>query len=40
MTSIRRLGSPMCLPLPDHGASRITELLPWNWKAARLAITA
>jgi transposase len=26
--------------LPDHPASRIVELLPWNWKAARLAIAA
>ena len=26
--------------LPDHPASRIAELLPWNWKAARLAIAA
>jgi hypothetical protein len=26
--------------LPDYAASRITELLPWNWKAARLAIAA
>jgi len=25
---------------PDHAASRITELLPWNWKAARLATAA
>jgi transposase len=26
--------------LPDHPASRISDLLPWNWKAARLAIAA
>jgi hypothetical protein len=26
--------------LPDHPASRITELLPWNWKAVRLATAA
>jgi hypothetical protein len=26
--------------LPDHPASRIAELLPWNWKAARYAIAA
>jgi transposase len=26
--------------LPDHPASRIAELLPWNWKAARFAIAA
>ena len=26
--------------LPDHPASRIAELLPWNWKAGRLAIAA
>jgi transposase len=26
--------------LPDYPASRITELLPWNWKAARLARAA
>jgi transposase len=26
--------------LPDHPASRITELLPWNWKAARFDIAA
>ena len=26
--------------LPDHPASRIPELLPWNWKAARYAIAA
>jgi transposase len=26
--------------LPDYPASRITELLPWNWKAARLALAA
>lgn len=26
--------------LPDHPASRIVELLPWNWKATRLAIAA
>jgi transposase len=26
--------------LPDHPASRIAELLPWNWKAATLAIAA
>src|SRR6266446_10583801 len=24
--------------LRDHPASRIFEMLPWNWKAARLAI--
>jgi len=35
MTAAR--SSPDC---PDHPASRITELLPWNWKAARLAIAA
>jgi hypothetical protein len=23
--------------LPDHPASRIAELSPWNWKAARFA---
>jgi transposase len=26
--------------LPDHPASRIAELLPWNWKAVRLSIAA
>jgi transposase len=26
--------------LPDHPASRIAELFPWNWKAARYAIAA
>src|SRR5262249_27751559 len=26
--------------LPDHPASRIAELLPWNWRAARFAIAA
>ena len=26
--------------LPDHPAKRITELLPWNWTAARLAAAA
>ena len=26
--------------LPDHPAKRITELLPWNWKAARLGAAA
>jgi transposase len=26
--------------LPDHPASRIAELLPWNWKAARFDIAA
>ena len=26
--------------LPDHPANSIAELLPWNWKAARLAIAA
>ena len=25
--------------LPDHPASRITEFLPWAWKAARLGDT-
>ena len=25
--------------LPDHPAKRITELLPWAWKAARLGDT-
>ena len=25
--------------LPDHPAKRIDELLPWNWKAARDAVT-
>jgi len=23
--------------LPDHPAKRITDLLPWNWQADRLA---
>jgi len=26
--------------LPDHPAKRITDLLPWNWKAAMAASTA
>jgi transposase len=26
--------------LPDHPASRIAELLPWNWKASRFDIAA
>jgi transposase len=26
--------------LPDHPANLIAELLPWNWKAERLAIAA
>ena len=26
--------------LPDHPANKIAELLPWNWKAARLAAAA
>jgi transposase len=26
--------------LPDYPASRIVDLLPWNWKSARLAIAA
>jgi len=30
----------MLARLPDHPASRIAELLPWNWKTARLAIAA
>jgi hypothetical protein len=39
MTLIRRLGSPTYWrDLRDHPASRIFEMLPWNWKAARLAI--
>ena len=24
--------------LPDHPAKRITDLLPWNWRAERLAV--
>jgi transposase len=23
--------------LPDHPAKRIVDLLPWNWRAGRLA---
>jgi hypothetical protein len=26
--------------LPDHPASRIAELLPWNWKASRFDFAA
>jgi hypothetical protein len=26
--------------LPDHPASRITDLLPWNWKAAEISAAA
>jgi IS66 C-terminal element len=26
--------------LPDYPANKIADLLPWNWKSARLAIPA
>lgn len=26
--------------LPDHPASRITDLLPWNWKATEISAAA
>jgi transposase len=26
--------------LPDHPASKIADLLPWNWKAANISAAA
>jgi transposase len=40
-TSIRRVGSPTVLRrINDHPASRLDELLPWNWKGRSARLVA